>query len=102
MEAGFIGLGAMGHAMATSLVRAGHQLRVWNRTPQKAKDLQAAGARFAESPAAAAQAGVVLTMLADDAAVGQVLEGAEGLLAGLPKDGLHVSMSTISYELCER
>ena len=102
MEAGFIGLGHMGRAMAANLLRAGHQVRVWNRSPQKAKDLEGEGARLAASPAEAAQAGVVLTMLADDAALEQVLEGEAGLLAGLPAGGLHVSMSTISFALSER
>lgn len=99
METGFIGLGHMGRAMAANLVRAGHQVHVWNRTPEKAKDLQDAGARLAASPAEAARAGVVVTMLADDRAVSQVVEDEDGVLSGLPKGGLHVSMSTISYEL---
>jgi 3-hydroxyisobutyrate dehydrogenase-like beta-hydroxyacid dehydrogenase len=102
METGFIGLGHMGQAMAANLVRAGHQVRAWNRTPEKAQDLQAAGAKLAASPAQAAEAGVVITMLSDDAAVRAVLEGQQGLLAGLPQGGLHVSMSTISLELSER
>jgi 3-hydroxyisobutyrate dehydrogenase-like beta-hydroxyacid dehydrogenase len=101
MDVGFIGLGAMGHAMAASLLRAGHAVRVWNRSPQKAHDLVSAGAVLARTPAEAAQAGVVLTMLADDAALSSVLEGEDGLLAGLPAGGLHVSMSTISYELAQ-
>ena len=102
MEAAFLGLGAMGHAMADNLVRGGHRLRVWNRSPDKARDLVEAGATLAATPAEAAQAGVALTMLSDDAAVLAVVEGESGLLAGLPPGGLHVSMSTISYELGER
>jgi 3-hydroxyisobutyrate dehydrogenase-like beta-hydroxyacid dehydrogenase len=102
MDAGFLGLGNMGHAMATNLVRAGHRLRVWNRSPDKARDLVAAGAQLAASPAEAAGAGVVLSMLAEDDAVLAVVEGEAGLLAGLPPGGLHVSMSTISYQLGER
>jgi 3-hydroxyisobutyrate dehydrogenase-like beta-hydroxyacid dehydrogenase len=101
MEAGFIGLGAMGHPMAANLLRAGHELSVWNRTPEKARDLEAAGARLAGSPGEAAKAGVVLTMLADDSALGAVLEGDDGILAGLPPGGLHVSMSTIGHGLSE-
>lgn len=102
MEVGFIGLGRMGQAMAANLVAAGHQVRVWNRSPEKAKDLVAAGATLAHTPAEAARAGVVITMLADDAAVHAVLEGEMGLAVGLPTGGLHVSMSTISYELSQR
>jgi 3-hydroxyisobutyrate dehydrogenase-like beta-hydroxyacid dehydrogenase len=101
MEAGFVGLGAMGHAMAANLVRAGHTVRVWNRSPQKAEDLVAAGAKLAASPAEAARAGVVLTMLAHDDALRDVIEGDDGVLAGLPPGGLHVSASTISYELSQ-
>jgi 3-hydroxyisobutyrate dehydrogenase-like beta-hydroxyacid dehydrogenase len=102
MEAGFVGLGAMGQAMASNLLRAGHALTVWNRSPGKAQDLQAAGARVAASPAEAARTGVALSMLAGDSAVAAVVEGEDGILAGLPTGGLHVSMSTISYELSER
>jgi 3-hydroxyisobutyrate dehydrogenase-like beta-hydroxyacid dehydrogenase len=102
MEAGFLGLGNMGHAMAANLVHAGHQVRVWNRSPDKARDLIAAGAQQAATPAEAARTGVALTMLADDDAVLSVVEGEAGLLAGLPPGGLHVSMSTISYQLGER
>jgi 3-hydroxyisobutyrate dehydrogenase-like beta-hydroxyacid dehydrogenase len=102
MDVGFVGLGAMGHPMAANLVRAGHHVRLWNRSPRKAQDLAGAGAVLAATPADAAAAGMVVTMLADDAAVTGVLEGQDGILAGLPHGGLHVSMSTISYELGER
>lgn len=102
MEAAFLGLGAMGHAMATNLLRAGHRLHVWNRSPEKARDLEAAGAQLAGTPADAARTGAVLTSLADDEAVLAVVEGEGGILAGLPPGGLHVSLSTISYQLGER
>lgn len=102
MEAGFLGLGNMGHAMATNLVRAGHQLHVWNRSPDKARELIDTGATLAATPAEAGKSGVALTMLADDDAVLGVVEGERGLLAGLPPGGLHVSMSTISYQLGKR
>jgi 3-hydroxyisobutyrate dehydrogenase-like beta-hydroxyacid dehydrogenase len=102
MDAGFLGLGAMGQAMAANLVQAGHHLQVWNRSPDKARALQAAGARLAATPAEAAWSGVALTMLADDDAVLAVVEGEAGLLVGLPPGGVHVSMSTISYELGAR
>lgn len=102
MDVGFIGLGHMGQAMAANLARAGHALTVWNRSPEKAKPLTDAGATLAATPAEAARAGLVVTMLADERAVEAVLEGPEGLLAGLPPGGLHISSSTIGYEFAER
>ena len=102
MEVGFVGLGAMGAAMVSSLLRNGHQVRVWNRSAAKAQPLVDAGATQAQSPAEAARAGVVITMVADDAALQAVLEGADGILGALPAGGLHISMSTISLALAER
>jgi 3-hydroxyisobutyrate dehydrogenase-like beta-hydroxyacid dehydrogenase len=102
MDIGFIGLGSMGSAIAANLVRAGHKVVVWNRTPQKAQPLVEAGATLAQRPAEAARAGVVITMLSDDAAVESVVHGPDGVLAGLPQGGLHISMSTISVELADR
>jgi 3-hydroxyisobutyrate dehydrogenase-like beta-hydroxyacid dehydrogenase len=87
----FCGLGRMGVPMAARLLDAGHDLRVWNRTPGKAGSLLDAGATEATSPAeAAAGAEVVVTMLADPAAVEVVVLGAE-LSAGATL----VEMSTI-------
>ncbi|HEX9288359.1 MAG TPA: NAD(P)-dependent oxidoreductase [Anaeromyxobacteraceae bacterium] len=102
MEAGFVGLGAMGQGMARSLLRAGHRLSVWNRTRERAEALSADGAAVASTPAEAARAGVVFSMVSDDRALEAVVSGPEGILAGLPKGGVHVSMSTIGVELAER
>ena len=103
MKIGFIGLGAMGAAIAANLVRARHDVRVWNRSPVKARDLADAGAVLAASPkAAAADREVVITMLADDAALETVLLGADGLLDGLGSGALHVSMSTIAVATADR
>src|SRR6185437_5672003 len=78
-----LGLGRMGAAMAARLLAAGHEVHVWDRTPDRAAPLVAAGARAAPSPAAAARgAGVVITMLTDAAAVEAVLSGPDGALAG--------------------
>lgn len=99
MKVGFIGLGQMGHAMAANLLDAGHELTVWNRSADKAADLVAAGARLAASPVEAAQGEVVMSMLADDAAVEAVVYGEDGIL-GAP--ALHVSHSTIGVPLVER
>lgn len=99
MKIGFIGLGNMGAAIAPNLVKAGHEVAVWNRSPKKADPLVAIGARRAATPYEAGQAEVVFTMLADDAAVESVLES---LLSGLPAGGLHISLSTISVALADR
>ena len=99
MKVGFIGLGQMGRAIAANLLGAGHELTVWNRSADKAADLVAAGARLAATPADAAQGDVVMTMLADDAAVEAVVHGTDGILAA---PALHVSHSTISVALAER
>jgi len=101
MHIGFIGLGQMGSAIAMNLVRAGHQVKVWNRSPEKAAPLVAAGATLAASPADAASGEVVLTMLADDKAVEAVTFGEHGILAA-PNTPIHVSLSTISLALAEK
>jgi 3-hydroxyisobutyrate dehydrogenase-like beta-hydroxyacid dehydrogenase len=99
MKVGFIGLGQMGRAMAANLLKAGHEVTVWNRSPDKANDLVEAGAMRAGSPRDAANADVVMTMLADDPAVEAVVYGASGILDA---PALHVSHSTISIALAER
>jgi len=103
MRIGFIGLGSMGLAMAGNLVRAGHTLTVYNRTPGRATALPAPGARVADTPRdVAAGADVIVTMLADDDALMATMYGADGALAGLRRGALHLSMSTISPGLAER
>jgi len=101
MDIGFIGLGHMGSAIALNLLKAGHAVSVWNRSPDKAEPLVAAGARKAATPAEAAGGQVVFTMLSNDGAVEQVVFGADGILAS-PARPIHVSMSTISLALAER
>jgi 3-hydroxyisobutyrate dehydrogenase-like beta-hydroxyacid dehydrogenase len=103
LEAGFIGLGAMGLPIASNLHGAGVKLRVFNRTPSKAQSLVAKGAVAAVSPGeAAAPGGVVMTMLADDAAVESMVMGEGGLAARLAPGGIHVSMSTIAPATARR
>lgn len=103
MRIGFIGLGHMGAAIAANLVKAKHEVAVWNRSADKAKPLLEAGATLAKSPKdAAAGKDVVLTMLADDSALEAVLHGADGLLAGLPAGALHISLSTIAVATADR
>jgi 3-hydroxyisobutyrate dehydrogenase/2-hydroxy-3-oxopropionate reductase len=93
MRVAFLGLGIMGHAMATNLVKAGHQVATWNRTPGKSVD----GARAADSPADAAQgAEVVWLCVSDTAAVESVLFGEKGVEQALT-EGMTISdSSTIS------
>lgn len=102
MDVGFVGLGNMGRGMARSLLSAGHRVTVWNRSDGAVAELAREGAARAATPADAATAGLVLSMLADDHAVESVTVGADGILAGLPAGGVHVSMSTIGVELAER
>jgi len=103
MKLGFIGLGAMGFAMAESLLAQGNQLFVYNRSHEKAQPLHEAGARLCATPAEAArEAEVVISMLADDTAVEQVTFGPAGLLTELPPNAVHVSCSTISVTLSDR
>ena len=103
MRIGFIGLGNMGAAIAANLVRARHDVAIWNRTADKAHPLVDAGATLAESPrAAAADREVVFTMLANDAALESTLAGENGVLEGLRPGALHVSMSTIAVATADR
>ena len=101
MRIGFIGLGNMGSGMAENLARAGHELVVYNRSRAKAEALVEFGARVAESVAEACQTEAVWTMLADDDAVQQVVQGESGLLASLAPGALHISSSTISVGLSD-
>jgi 3-hydroxyisobutyrate dehydrogenase-like beta-hydroxyacid dehydrogenase len=102
MNIGFIGLGKMGRGMAQNLISAGHSVAVWNRTVGRADDLKTLGAHVAESPAEAARTGVVITMLADDAAVESIVFGENGILKALPTGALHISASTISVAFSKR
>ncbi|HEX4164944.1 MAG TPA: NAD(P)-dependent oxidoreductase [Bryobacteraceae bacterium] len=103
MKIGFIGLGQMGSGMAANLVAAGHDLAVYNRSRQKAESFAKGKVRVAASPAdAATGAEVVISMLADDHAVSEVVFGEQGLASALGKDAIHVSSSTISVALARR
>lgn len=95
MKVGFIGLGRMGDAMARRLLDAGHEVGVYNRTPEKAKPLVECGARRAASVAEAAAFGTaVFTMLSDDDAVMDVATGSGGIIESLAKGGVHVCSGT--------
>lgn len=102
MEIGFIGLGNMGSGMAGNLLKAGHKVTVYNRTPSKAEPLVKQGAQFAAHVADACRGDAVITMLADDNAVQGVVFGDEGILKHLRGGAIHISSSTISVALAER
>jgi 3-hydroxyisobutyrate dehydrogenase-like beta-hydroxyacid dehydrogenase len=100
MHVAVVGLGDIGRAIAQNLLKAGHHVTVWNRSPQKAEALVAQGATLAKSPREAFQhAEVVLSLLFDDEAVQQVILDGD-TLAGSP--ATHVCMSTISTEMVQK
>jgi 3-hydroxyisobutyrate dehydrogenase-like beta-hydroxyacid dehydrogenase len=96
---GVIGLGGMGGGIAGRLLETGHQVSVFNRTAAAAAPFVARGATQAATPAAAAAGGIVITMVANDAALEQMASGEAGFLDALPEGGIHLSMSTISVGL---
>jgi 3-hydroxyisobutyrate dehydrogenase-like beta-hydroxyacid dehydrogenase len=101
MKVGFLGLGDMGSAMADNLRRAGHELSVYNRTRARAEALS--GVRVAASAQEAAEGvEVLISMLADDVAVEQVLFGESGAIHGLAPGSVHAGMSTVSHALARR
>lgn len=103
MRIGFVGLGAMGSRMAARLLHAGHEITLWNRSPEAAESFAAQGAVVARSPAAAARhAEVVFSMVTDDEAVAAVVLGPDGIAAGLGRGAIHASSSTISIALAQR
>jgi 3-hydroxyisobutyrate dehydrogenase-like beta-hydroxyacid dehydrogenase len=102
MNVGFIGLGRMGAGMAANLLQAGHRLTVYNRTRAKADTLVAKGAEFASSVADACRGDAVITMLANDEAVEDVVMRPDGVCANLASGALHISSSTISVALSQK
>jgi 3-hydroxyisobutyrate dehydrogenase-like beta-hydroxyacid dehydrogenase len=103
MKITFLGLGKMGAPMARALIRAGHEVTVWNRTPSKAEALAGEGARVAKSVGEAAKnAEILVTMLADDAAVESAVLQPNTVVENLTQGATHISMSTISVALSRR
>jgi len=92
----------MGAAMAANLIRAGHDVTVFNRSPGKSSALIELGAQEATNLAGTCGGDAVITMLADDGAASDIALGEGGLVAHLPKGAIHLSMSTISVELSKR
>jgi 3-hydroxyisobutyrate dehydrogenase-like beta-hydroxyacid dehydrogenase len=96
MKLGFIGLGAMGAPMAKNLLEAGHELAVWNRSPERVDPLVEAGARRADSPAdAASGTRATILMVTNAEAVQEVLFGDKGVVRRLPAGAAIINMGTI-------
>jgi 3-hydroxyisobutyrate dehydrogenase-like beta-hydroxyacid dehydrogenase len=97
---GVIGLGLMGQPISRRLLEAGHPVTVWNRTAEKARDLRAAGAAWASSAGAVAEASdIVITMVTDSAASEEVICGAGGVLEGARPGVILIDMSSIAPEM---
>ncbi len=96
MKIGFIGLGIMGHGMATNLLKNGVDLFIYNRSKVKAIDLIEAGAHWVDSPAHFGEVDILFTMLAHPEAVTAVSQGSNGFLSHLKKDALWVDCSTLN------
>ena len=103
MKVGFVGIGNMGSAMARNLIKAGHALVVYNKTRSRAEALRPLGATVVGTPAeAAAGAEALITMLADDRAVEDVIFGHGKIIESLPAGSVHISMSTMSVAMSHR
>jgi 3-hydroxyisobutyrate dehydrogenase-like beta-hydroxyacid dehydrogenase len=101
MKVGFIGLGLMGSAMASNLLKAGHEVTVWNRAAGPAEMLRAQGARVADTPAEAATDDMLLSALGSDQAVREVILGA-GVLDAMKRGTVHANHATISVSLTKQ
>jgi len=92
----------MGTGMAANLIKSGHEITVYNRTADKMQALIAQGASAAAHAGDACRGDAVITMLADDGAVEGIAFGDKGVIGGLARGAIHISMSTISVALSER
>lgn len=101
MKIGFIGLGQMGRGMANRLLDSGFALSVWNRSRAVTEPFRGRGVVVAERPEQLFDADVVITMLADDAAV-EAVWIASGLVQKLPVSTLHLNMASVSLNLGQR
>jgi 3-hydroxyisobutyrate dehydrogenase-like beta-hydroxyacid dehydrogenase len=100
---GLIGLGLMGHPMGANLLKAGHELTVWNRTASRGDDLVAQGAKRAATPREVAAASeVIITIVSDPPAVESVLWGESGVFSGLRRGSVMIESSTVSPGLEKR
>ena len=102
-QIGLIGLGLMGRPMGMNLIKAGYSLTVWNRTPSRAGELVAAGAKLAKSPEeVAAACDFLLTIVSDPPALEEVLWGNCGALQSLKRGSIYVDSSTVSPALARK
>ena len=104
---GLIGLGLMGRPMGLNLLKGGHSLTVWNRTPSRAQELVAAGATLGKTPReVAADSEFLITMVSDPPALEAVLWGHEGqndgALAGLRSGSIYIDSSTVAPSLAQK
>ncbi|WDF54117.1 NAD(P)-dependent oxidoreductase [Mucilaginibacter sp. KACC 22063] len=96
---GFIGLGNLGTPIAQNLIKAGYHLQVYNRTATKIDELDQSAVTKCDSPADAAKdVEFIVTVLSDDKVVREVVTGEDGILKTLPKNAIHISISTILPE----
>jgi 3-hydroxyisobutyrate dehydrogenase-like beta-hydroxyacid dehydrogenase len=102
MNIGFIGIGRMALGMVRNLLNAGHAVQVYNRTPEKAQVLAADGAELVDSVAAACANELIISMLADDRALDDIVFKSSGFLESMPPASVHVSMATISEAMGRR
>jgi 3-hydroxyisobutyrate dehydrogenase-like beta-hydroxyacid dehydrogenase len=103
MRVGFVGIGNMGTVMARNLIKTGHTLSVYNRTRGRGEELQSLGATVARTPGeAATEAEALITMVANDAAVEDVIFGPGNVIESLPAGAIHISMSTMGVALSHR
>jgi 3-hydroxyisobutyrate dehydrogenase-like beta-hydroxyacid dehydrogenase len=103
MKVGFVGLGKMGSAMARNLIKAGHALTVYNKTRSRAEELRLLGATIAATSAeAAVGAEALITMVADDRAVEDVIFGQGKVIESLAAGAVHISMSTMGVAMSHR
>src|SRR5271169_2603454 len=102
MKVGFIGLGQMGSGMAANVLKAGHKVSLYNRSPGKTAKLVALGAHAPAELSAVCASDVVTTMLANDEAVESLVLGSPGVLKCMPSHSVHVSCSTISVALSKK
>jgi 2-hydroxy-3-oxopropionate reductase len=100
---GFIGLGLMGRPMALNIRKAGFPLTVWNRTPERADEVVAAGAKLASSPAeVAANSDLVISIVSDPPALEEILWGPHGAMNSFQRGSIYIDSSTISPVLAEK
>ena len=102
MQVGFVGIGRMAVGMVNNLLAAGHQVKVYNRTAEKAEALAANGAIVVNSANEAANAPICINMLADDRALEAVVFNETGFIDAMPAGAVHVCMATISEAMGRR